>query len=234
MANYRKHTIRYGDTVQSISQRHFGTVEEWRRIVRYNNLVYPYIVGSSEEKKKNPESLVTVGDTITIPIETSFMDRAVDDFGRKDRELIMSLALGRDLSITANENFFNTRGTSDEILEMSASNKGDLRTTIGAENLKQALIARLLTPMGSLLMHPDYGSNLHQMFGRATVEQARLIEIEVLSTIKKDGRVRDARAVESYIYGDTYYGEYEVDIQSIDEQLRIIMESSPDGNFVLR
>lgn len=232
-SKYKKHTIQQGDTVQSISQAYFGVVTEWRRIMQYNSLKYPYIV-SREQKLKNPERFVTIGDIITIPIETSFLDRAVDDFGKRDRELVLSLALGKDISMIANERHFSSKGTSDEILELSANSKGDIQITIGVENLKQAVIARLLTPRGSLLMHPDYGSELHLMFGRATQEQAKFIEIEFISTIKKDGRIGEVTVVESYVREGQYYGEFTVEVKSIDTQLDLIMASSPDGNFTLQ
>ena len=44
MARYKKHTIIYGETMQSIAQMETGSVNDWIKIAEYNSLVYPYIV----------------------------------------------------------------------------------------------------------------------------------------------------------------------------------------------
>jgi hypothetical protein len=51
----------------------------------------------------------------------------------------------------------------------------DLGIARGVENLQQALILRLLTPLGSLraLGHATYGSRLHEVIGQENVTAAR-------------------------------------------------------------
>ena len=63
----------------------------------------------------------------------------------------------------------------------------DLSTVSGRENLGQALILRLLTPLGSLthLGHPEFGSRLVEVIGElndaTTRNRARLYTLEALA-----------------------------------------------------
>lgn len=63
----------------------------------------------------------------------------------------------------------------------------DLQTVAGRENLAQALILRLLTPVGDLahLGHPEFGSRLGELVGRlnddVTRNLARLYTIEAIA-----------------------------------------------------
>jgi Phage baseplate assembly protein W len=70
----------------------------------------------------------------------------------------------------------------------------DLGAVSGRENLAQALILRLLTPLGSLtpLGHPEYGSRLVELIGNlnntTTRNLARLYTIQALTS---EPRVRE-------------------------------------------
>jgi phage baseplate assembly protein W len=70
----------------------------------------------------------------------------------------------------------------------------DLGVVEGRSNLGQALIVRLLTPLGSLapLGHPEYGSRLGELIGRecndATRNLARLYTIQAL---RQEPRLRE-------------------------------------------
>jgi phage baseplate assembly protein W len=68
----------------------------------------------------------------------------------------------------------------------------DLALARGVENLQQALILRLLTPVGSLsaLGHASYGSRLHELIGQENVEASRLrARVYVLQAIAQERRV---------------------------------------------
>jgi phage baseplate assembly protein W len=76
----------------------------------------------------------------------------------------------------------------------------DLLTIDGAENLRQALTLRLLTPQGALtaLGHPEYGSRLHELIGErndaATRNRAKMA---VLQAIAADPRVAAVLSVDT-------------------------------------
>lgn len=62
----------------------------------------------------------------------------------------------------------------------------------GKENLAQALILRILTPLGELsaLAHPDYGSRVHELIGRENNgTQRNLLKLYILEAVKAEPRV---------------------------------------------
>lgn len=75
----------------------------------------------------------------------------------------------------------------------------DLAVARGVENLQQALILRLLTPLGSLrdLGHAAYGSRLHELIGQENLEAARLrARVFVLQAIAQERRVQRVLSLE--------------------------------------
>lgn len=73
----------------------------------------------------------------------------------------------------------------------------DLETMSGRRNLAQALLLRLLTPVGSLaaLGHASYGSRLHELIGeRKTAALRNLCRAYVLEVVEQEPRV-ESKAV---------------------------------------
>lgn len=233
MVRYRKHEVRYGETMQSIAQMETGDVNDWIKIAEYNNLKYPYIVYSREEKMANLEHLVTLGDELIIPQEQSILDNDVYKMSKRDQAFILSLALGRDLDMTSMPEHYFQQGTSDEIFELTHNGAGDIKHIEGAENIKQATLSRLMTAKGSLMLHPEYGSNLHNLFNKATLEQMKVISLEVTSTVLKDTRVAECAVVSQSIDGDTYYGEYKATIHSMKTQFEFVVTSDSTGAIIV-
>ena len=228
----KKHVIQYGDTMQSIAQYYYNDVGAWIDLIEHNNLKYPYIVDDELVKNKDPQRLVTIWDTIIIPTEETLSDVVLQDISSKDRDALLELSFGRDLNITRDESYFNEYGTSDEILGFSGTT-GDLDTVTGIANIKQQLQTRLLTPRGSLMLHPNYGSDLHELFGKNIPEQAVLIDMEVCRTLLSDGRVQSANNVDWKIEGNEYSGTYSVELKSVEESIRLVLEADESGVFAL-
>ena len=233
MARYKKHEIRYGDTMQSIAQLETGDVNDWIKIAEYNSLRYPYIVDTAEEKLKDLEHLVTLGDTIVIPVEADLLDEDVYKLSRRDQDFIMSLALGRDLNVHSKPEHYANRGTSDELFELNHNGHGDLLTCQGAENIKQATYARLMTAKGSLMLHPDYGSDLHNMFGKTTVEQMKLISIEICRSVLVDTRIEECVLVNHYIEEDTYVGTFRARVGTLKDQFEFVIQGDNAGSIII-
>ena len=230
---FKKHVVQYEETMQAIAQRYYGDVSYWIDLVEHNNLKYPYLVETDEEKMQDPERLASTGDTIIIPIESDLTDVSAKEINSRDKDVLVELALGRDLNITADEKYFNEHGTSDNILAFSTNGNGDLDTVKGIDNMKQQLQARLLTPRGSLMLHPNYGSDLHNLFGLNIPEQATLIEMEVLRTLTADNRVKSANLVDWKIQGDVYSGQFSVEIKSVEESINFVLGQDEEGIFAL-
>lgn len=230
---FKKHVVQYEETMQAIAQRYYGDVSYWIDLVEHNNLKYPYIVETDEEKMQDPERLASTGDTIIIPIESDLTDVSAKEINSRDKDVLVELALGRDLNITADEKYFNEHGTSDNILAFSTNGNGDLDTVKGIDNMKQQLQARLLTPKGSLMLHPNYGSDLHNLFGLNIPEQATLIEMEVLRTLTADNRVKSANLIDWKIQGNVYSGQFSVEIKSVEESINFVLGQDEEGIFAL-
>lgn len=234
MARYKKYTISPQDTLQTIAQHEMGSISGWEDIAEYNNLEYPYIVDTLEEKLTNSEHLVTTGDIIIIPIEVDLLDTNVDSLGHRDRELIMGLALGRDIAMEYQEESAGNKALHGESFGLATTDRGDLKTVSGIENLKQAVINQLLTPRGTLLLHPNYGSDLYRYIGRqATHENMVMIEDEILATIQQDLRVENAVAAGSRIQDERYFGEFIVNLYSLEEYFEIVVQMDETGSFVI-
>ena len=230
---FKKHVVQHEETMQAIAQRYYGDVSYWIDLVEHNNLKYPYIVETDEEKMQDPERLASTGDTIIIPIESDLTDVSAKEINSRDKDVLVELALGRDLNITSDEKYFNEHGTSDNILAFSTNGNGDLDTVKGIDNMKQQLQARLLTPRGSLMLHPNYGSDLHNLFGLNIPEQATLIEMEVLRTLTSDNRVKSANLIDWKIQGNVYSGQFSVEIKSVEESINFVLGQDEEGIFAL-
>lgn len=233
MARYQKYTIIQDDTLQSIAHKTTGNVEDWTLIAEYNNLRYPYIVSDDFMKLADIEHLVTWGDQIIIPFEVDLLDTDVYKLNRRDQDFIMNLTFGRDLNMTSDADYYNRYGTSDNVLGLTHNYAGDIDTVQGIENLKQAIHARLLTRKGSLLLHPDYGSNLHNLFGKADEAQMRLIEIEICKTVQSDKRVSNCVLQEHTVDGDNYSGVYLVEIRSLRDSFELLIQGDNSGQIMV-
>ncbi|QYC50998.1 baseplate protein [Staphylococcus phage PG-2021_40] len=227
---FKKHIVQQGDTLQTIAQRYYNDVSAWIDLIEFNRLEYPYIVDSPELKKDNLEHLVTYGDTIIIPQESELTDYNLGRITNKDKELMLELSFGRDLDVITGSNEYLTSGTYDDILGLTQDNQHkDLSTLGGIDNMKQVLTMRLLTAKGSHLLHPEYGSDLHLLFGYAVPEQATLVELEVIRCLLRDTRVQSVSIVDYEIKGNTYNGKFDVQLQGEDDLLTFVLNADSEG-----
>lgn len=75
----------------------------------------------------------------------------------------------------------------------------DLEVARGGENLQQALVLRLLTPLGALsaLGHANYGSRLHLLIGEENTEaNRRRARSFVLQALAQEARVERVLALD--------------------------------------
>jgi len=101
--------------------------------------------------------------------------------------------LGRDLMVAP----FLAASTWDALdltptSSIDPAAKVDLRVVEGVDALRQALLLRLLTPLGSLsdLGHADYGSRLHELVGTEFTDASRLLaRAFVLQAVRQERRV---------------------------------------------
>jgi phage baseplate assembly protein W len=75
----------------------------------------------------------------------------------------------------------------------------EVGTAAGRDNLGQAVVLRLLTPLGELasLAHPEYGSRLHELVGRQNTETTRhLVKLFVLQSLQLEPRISQVTGVD--------------------------------------
>lgn len=225
---YSKYYISDGDTLQSIAQIVLGNANKWYDIATYNNLVYPYI---SEIPQDN---VATIGDTIIIPIsnDTNY-DMSTDSLSDTQKSNLSAYVLGKDLSLIDDTSAIESRGTTDEIISLESSGK-DLSIVTGYDNLVQALLVRLNTPVGSLLLHPEYGNNFSDILGQSnTLSNINKLKVGIEQTLRKDSRVSDVKISSTELDGDILKINVTITPIGLDEQLQLYLGANNDGIVAL-
>lgn len=237
MVKFKKHIVSQGDTIQGIAQSELGDMNRWMELAQFNNLRYPYIVDTVEEKMKNPSRLVTIGDTILVKAVEDEQSNLISQLKRIsdfDQEEIYALALGKDLDLMPVAKGLGAPGWDAETLELKANNQGGIATARGVANLKQALYIRLITPQGSYVGHPEFGSRVDAYLGlRNTEENAKLLDIEIERTLRTDGRVSNVEFIEHRIQGNTYSASFKVYSLTLDDAFDFVVGARENGPVVL-
>lgn len=236
MSKFVEHIVRDGDTMQAIAQEKLGDMSLWTELVSFNDLRYPYIVDTLEEKMENPDHLVTIGDTILMRVDDDVQSTLIQELKRSSeysQAELYALALGKDLDILPLPKGMTDPGQDAEILELKGDNKGGIATVRGVDNLKQSLFVRLITPQGSYIGHPLYGSRIHLYLGKKnTEENASLIDIEIERAIRTDTRVTTCKLVNRRIIGNTYAAEFKVSSITLEDAFDFVV-SADQGTVVL-
>lgn len=74
----------------------------------------------------------------------------------------------------------------------------DMALVSGRDNLRQAVLVRLLTPRGELaaLGHPSYGSRLHELIGEVNNESTRnLARLYILESLQMEPRIEKVQEI---------------------------------------
>jgi phage baseplate assembly protein W len=90
------------------------------------------------------------------------------------------------------------RGSDLSVRTRNRSERLDLETVSAVDNIRQALLLRLLTPTGELapLGHPDYGCRLGELVGQLNNERTRnLAKMFVLQALSGEPRIAQVLAV---------------------------------------
>jgi len=228
MARYLKYTVREGDTLQSISQSTTDDINNWITIAEYNNLEYPYIVETTKEKVANVSHLVTWGDEIILPFPIESLELSALNINRQDKDEIENIALGTDLNIN-----IIGEGSWDGIYRLSSNGHGDIEISSGMDNIKQAVLNRLLTGKGSLEGHPDFGSDIERDIGLHTSNTLQMINNDISKAILSDSRITAVNVSNSSILGDTYNGKWQVTVEGLDTAFEWVFSRDSSGNFTL-
>ena len=199
MLKFYNYIIRDKDTIQAISTRFLNDPNKWIELAVLNNLDYPFIVPLDAVKPSNTK---TTGDYLLIPKELSNLPKEYFLPSAGDFDLF-SEAFGTDLFLTSD--LFSLSQTSLQG-EVESNLYGDLKTVTGLQNLKQAIIHRLLTVRGELEYHPEYGSNITRIIGnKNTFEWREKCKLEIQSTVLSDPRVEKVDGITVYHKGNSVF-----------------------------
>ncbi|NJK53600.1 MAG: GPW/gp25 family protein [Leptolyngbyaceae cyanobacterium SU_3_3] len=107
---------------------------------------------------------------------------------------------GSDLQLLRNLERQNSRDRDNDLLTQvrTQTQQADLALLHGADNLRQALLLRFLTPVGELapLGHPSYGSRLFELIGELNSDTNRnRAKLFVLQALAAEPRVKTVRSV---------------------------------------
>lgn len=183
----KKEQIRQGDNIQLVAQRVLGDAEYWQILADYNKLEYPYIIDFDEEEIYKDKRVLKIGDIILIPTEDEDLYQDSTKFSFEDDP-----SLGIDLVLTSDK-FNMSFGTQGEVI---SNDIGDVTVVSGYKCLAQDLIHELITPKGTLLFHPEYGSTFLELIGNKKVsENIHKAVIELTRVFNKDIRVSSVENV---------------------------------------
>jgi len=234
-ANTRQftHVISDGETIQQISANYLNDVTQWKTVADYNQLEYPYIVDTPQQKMSNVSHLLTTGDTIVIPANINLSALNPTALPKKDQKTIEEIALGSDLAIDYVKSSYSSFGTYDHIAEFKTNDRGDLLLARGSDNLKQTLVDHLFTRKGTLALHLNYGSRLYETIGQDVSIYLSAVRNSIQSAFEADSRVAKAKCTHIEARANIVYTTWEVIPQGLEKSWQFVLQGDETGNFTL-
>ena len=173
----RNAPILVGDSLRRIALRELGDALRWIELAEVNQLRPPYIIDSINPADRQRATLV-YGDPIRIPL-----GKVTDSVQLPQDVLGIDCALPRG--------------------QLQPGATGDWLPIAAADNLAQALCHRVKTPVGDLLAHPDYGSQVTLVLGLKNINVIQLMAVGfVRKALAQDPRVTEAISVHAAAPGD--------------------------------
>lgn len=210
-------------------------MDKWKMLVNLNNLRYPYIVKSFHEKANDPAHLLTYGDDLLLPNDEEQEQRAEenkikDSNTRHYAPDYYDMVMGTDIKLD-----ISTDTPLPDQTEILVADGRDLQTVSGLENLKQSLINRILTPYGTLYMHPRYGSHLPEILGKSMNQQLLSdAVVELKRTLTTDERVQQVKVKKNMLTYDTIYLVVTITPIAYNDAFNIYLYRSEQGDFSIR
>ncbi|RLI54371.1 MAG: hypothetical protein DRP09_13305 [Candidatus Thorarchaeota archaeon] len=104
----------------------------------------------------------------------------------------------------------------DETTADTDTENSDLGLVDGIYNLYQAIQNRLLTPIGTLPLHPDYGSRLHTLIGNGNNPLIEMLaKMMVVEALQPEDRIALIRNIDVSFTRTTGNLSISIDIVSI-------------------
>lgn len=176
LPGYRFVEIRHGDTLQTVAFRELGDARRWTELAWINDLVPPYI--TADQDLSGPRVRMP-GALIAVPAAMPMAGAAEDPEAVFDTDCRLRRGL------------------------LHADESGDFELVAGRENLKQALIHRVVTDNGELIYHPQYGCGVRRLLGVVNRPTGALLAAEyVKSAVLSDDRISVVTRATATVEGD--------------------------------
>jgi phage baseplate assembly protein W len=172
---FRLVETRRGDSLRAVAARELGEAERWWELISANALVPPYLTDDPGQVRSG---VLLTGARLSVPSSADFVPASIDP----------EAVFGSDLRLT--------RG------ELTATN-GNLDLVSGAANLTQAIRHVLVTDIGELVAHPQYGCGARLLIGRrGSPATLMLADGLVQRAVNADARIDSVTSSTTTIDGD--------------------------------
>lgn len=164
---YRLVQTHFNDDLPAIAARELGDANRWAELIWLNKLLPPYIV--SDPRRVAPNVLLA-GALIKVPAPVGLWNEAADYTQVYERDCAL---VKRRLTLTTS---------------------GDLAVFTGADNLRQQLAHRVVTPKGQATRHPEYGCMVWRLMGTVNGPMAGMLGARyVRAALSADYRVKSTQ-----------------------------------------
>jgi hypothetical protein len=168
--------VRPNDTLERLALRLLGDARRSWEVIDLNALIAPFF-DTTDPPCTTHASVARPGDLIYLPPDALVPQGEVSQT-QMDVDLY-----GRDMDLTS--------GRVDLLMDT-------VRTLEGVPNIQQALVQRVRTTVGELVLHPEYGIETGLIIGtQGTPEQVAFNGLEVARTVAQDPRVTNVDDVVS-------------------------------------
>lgn len=178
--NVLAYSMQAGETLQDVAEKTLGNPAAWITIAAYNGFADAYTTPEGAPLQAGDVVLVPGGSLGGAGVPSLL---AGDLYGT---DLALDMDTGDLLLSEASGVYQDAAGAYSALAETA----DDLRTVSGAENLKQAVLLRMLTPRGSVRSLRDYGL-LSSPGSTISAAQVAQVAADVREQMLQDPRIAD-------------------------------------------
>jgi phage baseplate assembly protein W len=186
ISGFRYAKTRRGDTLQLIAYRELGDATKWATLAWFNNLVSPFI---TDDEALSSDRVLLTGTPIKVPA---------------------TVAESEPTNNEATNVLLTDCRLSQGKLTVDAAT-GDLTVVTGRDNLKQAIVHRIVTDRGELIYHPEYGCKIQRRKGSKNTPVALLLgRSDIQDALEQENRLKRINKITTTSSGDVLAAQVDV------------------------